>query len=171
MLNTRQGKDVYTRIFINCGADINCIDIDFAKKHKVNLRKINKPLKINNVDGSPNDTSVVKYQAMFFFKIGTVVHNETFYAMKCGRDNLILGLPWLNKINPKIDWEKKHIEINDNTDQTEAYNRARYANQPAVRTLEEEPTHPELLPTLRRNHPSTPTKTSTTTSEEWKTCI
>ena len=113
MLNTWQGKDVYTRIFIDCRADINCIDIDFAKKHKVNLRKIEKPLKINNVDGSPNNTGAVKYQATFFFKIGTVVHNKTFYTMKCGRDNLILGLPWLNKINPKIDWEKKHIEIDD----------------------------------------------------------
>ena len=118
MLNTRHGKDVYTRIFIDCGADINCIDIDFAKRNKVNLRKIDKPLKINNVDGSPNDTGAVKYECKFFFKIGTIVHHETFYAMKCGRDNLILGLPWLNKINPKIDWEKKSIEINDATDQT-----------------------------------------------------
>ena len=96
--------------------------------------------------------------------------------MKCGRDNLILGLPWLNKINPKIDWEKRSIEINDATDQTEAYNRARFANQPAIQTLAEEPTYPDLLPndyesptTMRRKPPSTPTKTSTTTSEEWKT--
>ena len=147
MLNTRHGKDVYTRIFIDCGADINCIDIDFAKRNKVNLRKIEKPLKINNVDGSPNDTGAVKYECKFFFKIGTIVHQETFYAMKCGRDNLILGLPWLNKINPKIDWEKKSIEINDATDQTEAYNRARFANQPTIQTLAEEPTYPDLLPT------------------------
>ena len=153
MLNTRHGKDVYTRIFIDCRADINCIDIDFAKKNKVNLRKIEKPLKINNMDGSPNDTGAVKYQCTFFFKIGTVVHNETFYAMKCGRDNLILGLPWLNKINPKIDWEKKSIEINDATDQTKAYNRARFANQPAIRTLAEEPTYPDLLPTDYEKEP------------------
>ena len=153
MLNTRQGKDVYTRIFIDCGVDINCININFAKRHKVNLRKIEKPLKINNVDGLPNDTGAVKHQATFFFKIGTVVHNETFYAMKCGRDNLILGLPWLNKINPKIDWEKKLIEIDDATDQTEAYNRTRSANQPAIRTLAEEPTHPDLLPTDYEKEP------------------
>ena len=37
MLNTRHRKDVYTRIFIDCGADINCIDIDFAKKHQQNV--------------------------------------------------------------------------------------------------------------------------------------
>ena len=132
MLNTWQGKDVYTRIFIDCGADINCIDIDFAKKHKVNLRKIEKPLKINNMDGLPNDTGAIKHQATFFFKIGTIVHQETFYAMKCRRDNLILGLPWLNKINPKINWGTKHIKIDNKTDQTEEYNRAIYANQPAV---------------------------------------
>ena len=132
MLNTWQGKDVYTRIFIDCGADINCIDIDFAKKHKVNLRKIEKPLKINNMDGLPNDTGAIKHQAMFFFKIGTIVHQETFYAMKCRRDNLILGLPWLNKINPKINWGTKHIKIDNKTDQSKEYNRARYTNQPAV---------------------------------------
>ena len=69
MLNTRQGKDIYTRIFIDCGADINCIDINFAKKHKVNLRKIEKPLKINNVDGSPNDTSAVMSLASWYDSI------------------------------------------------------------------------------------------------------
>ena len=124
------------------------------------------------MDGSPNDTGTIKYQAIVFFKIGMIVHNETFYAMKCGRDNLILGLPWLNKINPKINWETKHIEIDNKTDQTERHNRARYANQPAIQTLKEEPTHPELLPTdFKRNHPSIPMKTSTTMSEEWKTSI
>ena len=37
MMNTRNGPDVSTRIFIDCGANINCIDYNFAKKHKVNL--------------------------------------------------------------------------------------------------------------------------------------
>ena len=66
--------------------------------------------------------------------------------MKCGKDDLILGLPWLNRINPIIDWENKHVEINDATDMTEDYNRAIYQNQPNIRTFEEEPTHPNLLP-------------------------
>ena len=124
MLNMRNGQDVSTRIFIDCGADINCIDYDFAKKHKVNLQKLEKPLPVNNVDGSPNKKGQVTHIASFFIKMGGIIHKETFHTMKCRKDNLILGLPWLNRINLQIDWKNKHIDIHDSTDQTNKYNLA-----------------------------------------------
>ena len=153
MLNTRNGQDVSTRIFIDCGADINCIDYDFAKKHKVNLRKLEKPLPVNNVDGSPNKKGQVTHIASFFIKMGGIIHKETFHTMKCRKDNLILGLPWLNQINLQIDWKNKHIDIHNSTDQTNKYNLA-ISKQSFIRqTTKEDPTHPGLLPADFKKEP------------------
>ena len=153
MMNTRNGPDVSTRIFINCGANINCIDYNFAKKHKVNLRKLEKPLPVNNIDGTLNKKGQVTHIASFFIKIGGIIHKETFHTMKCGKDNLILGLPWLNRINPQINWKNKHIEISDTTDQTNEYNQVLSKQSFAKQTIKEPPTHPNLLPTDYEKEP------------------
>ena len=152
-MNTRNGQDVSTRIFIDCRANINCIGHDFAKKHKVNLRKLEKPLPINNMDRTPNKKGWITHIASFFIKIGGIIHKETFHMMKCGKDNLILGLPWLNQISPQIDWKNKHINIHDSTNQTDKYNIA-ISRQSFVRqTIKETPTHLDLLPTDYEKEP------------------
>ena len=79
--------------------------------------------------------------------MGGIVHKEEFYAIKCRKDNIILGLPWLNRVNPTINWINKHVNIHEATDQTEEYNLAT-SNEPfTIRKATQEPlTHPKLLP-------------------------
>jgi hypothetical protein len=36
---------------------------------------------------------------------------EWFYVTMLGDQDLILGLPWLEKQNPMIDWAKKTLEF------------------------------------------------------------
>ena len=79
--------------------------------------------------------------------MGGIIHREEFYAIKCGKDNIILGLPWLNRVNPTINWINKHVDIHEATDQTEEYNLATSSKPFTIRkTAQEPPTHPELLP-------------------------
>ena len=33
VLKNTQGKDIYTQTFINCEANLNCIDFDFIKRN------------------------------------------------------------------------------------------------------------------------------------------
>jgi hypothetical protein len=35
--------------------------------------------------------------------------NEQFYVTGLGKQEIILGLPWLHKHNPMIDWKKGEI--------------------------------------------------------------
>ena len=42
--------------------------------------------------------------------------------MGCGNKNFILGLPWLKKANPNIDWVTEMVTILKYTDQMEAFN-------------------------------------------------
>ena len=56
-------------------------------------------------------------------------------------------LPWLNWINPSIDWKNKWIDIHEATDQTKEYNMTISQGMFTIRkAMEEPPTHPELLP-------------------------
>ena len=95
ILRTSHAQDIYTRTFINCGADINCIDYDFAQRNKIPFKKLEKPLLVNNVDGSPNKAGTIKHSVILFIKMGGIIHKEEFHAIKCGKDNIILGLLYL----------------------------------------------------------------------------
>ena len=47
---------------------------------------------------------------------------EWFYVTTLGDQNLILGLPWLEKHNPKIDWKEKTLEFrNSQEDKLKAF--------------------------------------------------
>ena len=48
ILWTSHAQDIYTQTFIDCGADINCIDYGFAWRNKIPLKKLEKPLTVNN---------------------------------------------------------------------------------------------------------------------------
>jgi hypothetical protein len=50
---------------------------------------------------------------------------EWFYVMALGDQNLILGLPWLEKHNPIIDWTEKTLEFrNSQEDKAKAFIRS-----------------------------------------------
>ena len=147
ILWTSHAQDIYTQTFIDCGADINCIDYGFAKRNKIPLKKLEKPLLVNNIDRSLNKAGTIKHLAILFIWMGGIIHKEEFYAIKCGKDNIILGLPLLNRVNPTINWVNKHIDILEATDQTEEYNLATSSKPFTIRKATQEPlTYPELLP-------------------------
>ena len=79
--------------------------------------------------------------------MGGIIYKEEFYVIKCGKDNIILGLPWLNCVNPTINWVSKHVDIHEATDQTKEYNLATSNRKFTIRkATKETSTHPELLP-------------------------
>ena len=93
-----------------------------------------------------NKVGGIKHSIVLFIWLGNIIHKEEFYTMTCGKDNIILRLPWLNRVNPTIDWQKKHININEATDQTNEYNLALSEKSNFIRVVKEPPIHPNLLP-------------------------
>ena len=77
--------------------------------------------------------------------------------MGCGNENIILGLPWLKKINPRIDWVTETVTIPRKTDQTEALN---YKTGITQRTNYTKPTYHKFLPNeYEREKPEYPDET------------
>ena len=48
---------------------------------------------------------------MITFTINDRIMTKWFYVTMLGDQDLILGLPWLEKQNPIIDWAKKTLEF------------------------------------------------------------
>ena len=97
-------KDVITKALIDSGASINCLDWGFIKKHKIPYYRLPQPIHTRNVDGSDNESGVIKFISTTFIRIKGIIHQVLFHIINCGNENIILGTPWLEEVNPQINW-------------------------------------------------------------------
>ena len=63
--------------------------------------------------------------------------------MRCGNENIILGLPWLKKANPNIDWVTETVTISKCTDRMDTFN---YKMGITQKTNYTKPTYHKFLP-------------------------
>jgi hypothetical protein len=73
-----------------------------------------------NVDGTPNRTGTIKRAARTSLLFDT--HSETLdlMAIALGKPQIILGMPWLRKWNPQIDWTTHTLKLQDPSDEVDA---------------------------------------------------
>ena len=133
-------KDIITRALINCRSQIDCINHGFVQRNNLPMFCLSVPIKVKNMDGTYNEKGTIKFVTHLFLCIGTVVHRILFHIMGCGNENIILGLPWLKKANPNVDWVTETVTISRRTDQTEALN---YKTGITQRTNYTRPTYEE----------------------------
>ena len=149
-------KVVDTHALMDSGADISCLDYQFARKHHLPLTKLPFPVLIHNADLSENKQGSIKHTCHLFLNIEGITHDVTFHVMSCGKENIILGLPWLKAINPTIDWKAKTLSIPESTDQSKllytlhAQDLLRH-NQ-AYQTLPPPPIHETMVHRITDHH-------------------
>jgi hypothetical protein len=72
---------------------------------------LKSPIKVRNVDGTYNENRAITERCLIPFRINDRIMTEWFYVTALGDQSLILGLPWLEKHNPIIDWTEKTLEF------------------------------------------------------------
>ena len=122
-------KDVITKALIDSGASINCLDWGFIKSNKIPYHRLPQLIHAKNIDGSDNKSGII--------------HRTLFHIINCGNENIILGTPWLEKINPIIDWAEGTVNIPNHTDRTPDYN---WKNKIVQGNTTTAPTHANVLP-------------------------
>ena len=75
------------------------------------LSILKTPIKVRNVDGTYNKNGAITERCLIPFRIKDKTMTEWFYVTMIGDQDLILGLPWLEKHNPIIDWKEKTLEF------------------------------------------------------------
>ena len=98
---------------IDCGAEGLFIDASYAKRWR--KEPLKHQIRVRNVDGTINANGNIKEKCLIMFRIGDEEMTKWFHITNTGDQNLILGLPWLTKRNPIIDWRGKSLEIRTST--------------------------------------------------------
>lgn len=96
---------------VDCGASDNFVNLNFIRKYhiQVSTRAVKHTVRL--ADGSTRTSSL----AVLGGKLHVGTHQEfgDFIAMPLSghQFDVILGMPWLEKYNPIIDWETKRISF------------------------------------------------------------
>ncbi|RXW14033.1 hypothetical protein EST38_g11824 [Candolleomyces aberdarensis] len=111
--NEQTKEDVEVKALLDSGAGDTFMDRNFAKKHRIPVTRLNTPIKVYNVDGTPNKEGRVSHFARIKFTVNNRTRRIPFLITGLGKEDIILGLPWLQKENPIINWEKGTLRWNN----------------------------------------------------------
>ncbi len=106
------GVAVETTALIDSGAAGNFIDINFANSHNLPLVTCDTRLAVTALDGQPLGPGLVPVKTQVLTLRTGSLHIERIclFAIDSPQNPVILGLPWLEKHNPRISWSAKQIQ-------------------------------------------------------------
>ena len=98
-------KIVETLALIDSGAGGKFIDQNYVRKLGIKTQELERPLIARNVDGMPNK----KGKITSFVTLTLVIKGRTkrtrLLITGLGKQQMILGFPWLREQNPDINWQ------------------------------------------------------------------
>ena len=99
---------------INSGATRNFMSRKFATNHRIPGLPKERPYQLTVVDGTPlnQDEGMVKEETL---PLMSQIHGKDLgriiFDLVSIPHEVILGIPWLEKVNPSIDWNSQKITI------------------------------------------------------------
>ena len=96
------------RALIDCGAGDNYISSQLVDE--IRPKTLTVPGKVVQLAGpvTQDASRLLNHQT---FRIGAFKDKDNFTVTKLARDDLILGKPWLTRVNPPIDWISNTVTI------------------------------------------------------------
>ena len=73
---------------------------------------MNQPRDIFVIDGKSSSVGPITHEAIIAMDIGSHREQIRFQVANLKKHEAILGMPWLKKHNPTIDWNKEQISFN-----------------------------------------------------------
>jgi hypothetical protein len=96
---------------IDSGAAGIFMNRTYAERNQLPLTKLENPLRIVNIDESENIAGLTTHSTRLFMKIDDHEEEVEFLLADIGQDNIILGIEWLRRHNPIIDWKKDTLDL------------------------------------------------------------
>lgn len=112
LLKGRQ-RSTRTAAMIDSGATALFISRRFVTKNQVFLHPLHSSIPLFNIDGTHNAAGSITHYARLQLSMGDYVERLEFLVTDLGPEDVVLGLPWLRKVNPDIDWEKGTMELGE----------------------------------------------------------
>jgi len=99
------------KALLDCGATGSLIDRDFVRSRGMNTWTLSHNIPVFNVDGSPNKAGQISEVVDVVLCYKTHSKRMLLAISGLGKQSLILDYDWLKDHNPKIDWEKREVEM------------------------------------------------------------
>jgi hypothetical protein len=103
-------KRAETIALLDSGATENFINIHYARRLNLPIKKLAQERKLFNVDGTPNRAGTLKYFTDLDMKTGSKRTRQRYFLTDLGDNQVILGYPWFASAQPRIDWMKGWID-------------------------------------------------------------
>ena len=106
-------------IFIDCGATIDCISLSYAQAHGIESSSLPQPDFVTLANGSQQE--VASTATSVSIQVGSYTDTMSFIVLPLVGYDVLLGMSWLTKYNPIIDWRNKSVKFIDQSDQDISY--------------------------------------------------
>jgi len=104
-------KEAIVKALLDSGATGMFTDKKFVKKSWFKLEKLDRLVRIKNMDGIENSRGLVTHENKVNVYYQGHIERIKLDVCDLGRTEVILGMPWLAIHNQEIDWKKGEVKI------------------------------------------------------------
>jgi len=101
----------FVKALLDSGATGSFINWDFVCLKGINTQTLSRNIPVFNVDGFPNEADQISEVVDVLLHYKTHSERMLLAVSGLGKQSLILGYNWLKNHNPKVDWEKRKVEM------------------------------------------------------------
>jgi hypothetical protein len=109
-MTPEKNEPMETRPLVDSGAGGIFMDQNYARKHGFNLTKLEYLITARNVERTENKQGTIQYYTELDLQVNGKKNTERFLITGLGNQKIILGLPWLQKHNPEINWKEGTLQ-------------------------------------------------------------
>ena len=106
-----QTKTVDTTALIDSGATGNFMDVHLLSLDNFTLICLPEPIITYNVDGTKNLKGTIRWKAKTVLTLKDHSDPIELMILWLSKLRVILGMPWLKKWNPKINWDRLSMTL------------------------------------------------------------
>jgi len=111
-IGTMDTSELYSvKALLDCKATRSFINRDFVCSKRMNTWTLSHNIPVFNVDSFPNKAEQISEIMDVVLRYKTHSERILLAVSRLGKQSLILGYNWLKDHNPKIDWEKREVEM------------------------------------------------------------
>ena len=108
---TDTGENFALKALLDCGATGLFIDQAYVQRNHLRMHELRCSIPVYNVDGTLNEAGSIRHIVELVLSYKDHTERAQFAVTNLGNQDLILGLLWLRKHNPEVDWQTEEVKM------------------------------------------------------------
>ena len=104
-------EGITVKALLDSGAMGMFMNREMVKRYDFKMTKLERPLKVKNVDRTKNSGGNIMYQVEVNVFYKNHVERMRIDICNLEKTEVILGMPWLQVHNPEINWEIGEVKM------------------------------------------------------------